>query len=521
MCNTKNLPDQPNIVLIFADQWRGDCLGIVGHPTVQTPYLDAMASKGTVFRRCYAATPSCIPARASLHTGLTPRSHGRVGYRDGVPWDYEVTLAGEFTRHGYQTECVGKMHVYPERTQLGFQHVQLHDGYLHYAREHADDIERVDDYLPWLRQRAGHDVDYAEHGMGCNSYTVRPWPVDEHLHPTNWVAGQSIDFLRRRDPRKPFLLMMSFHRPHPPLDAPAWATGQYLDAPLDDPPVGDWADDLLADHYQPHDSGAAPRKMAPHLLQQARAGYYGHLTHIDHQVHRFTEALNAHGLGRNTWFVFAADHGDLLGDHNLFAKSLPYEGSARVPLFVVPAPCQADTAQPGNGRANSAPTFCDAPVELRDLMPTLLDIAGLPIPRNVEGQSLLPLTREPTANWRDHVHGEHTSRFGSVHYLTDGKRKYIWFARTGREQLFDLENDPGECRDLACQPDRQEELAGSRQALIRELTGREESFTDGQRLKTVEHVDPVRPHLQQAIRSQVDLAVRTGKAPGSRGSVEP
>ena len=128
---------KPNIVLFCVDQWRGDCLSIDGHPVVHTPTLDQLALNGCRFSHAYTAVPSCIAARASLFTGLTPRTHGRVGYQDGVPWDYPVTLAGEFTRQGYQTEAIGKMHVYPERSLIGFQHVILHDGYLHYAAPKA------------------------------------------------------------------------------------------------------------------------------------------------------------------------------------------------------------------------------------------------------------------------------------------------------------------------------------------------------------------------------------------------
>ena len=154
------------------------------------------------------------------------------------------------------------MHVYPERTQLGFQNVILHDGFVHYARRRERDFGLIDDYLPWLRQRAGADADYFDHGVNCNSVVARPWDKPEALHPTNWVVTQAIDFLRRRDPRKPFLLYLSFHRPHPPYDPPAWAFEQFLDAPMPDPPVGDWAD-LYAPYAQPFDPqspvGAAPR----------------------------------------------------------------------------------------------------------------------------------------------------------------------------------------------------------------------------------------------------------------------
>src|SRR5690606_33388017 len=107
-----SLCNRPNVVLICVDQWRGDCLGIEGHPCVETPYLDQFASNGSLFRRAYTATPTCIPARAALYTGLTQRTHGRVGYQDGVPWNYTVTIASAFHHQGYQTHCVGKMHVH-------------------------------------------------------------------------------------------------------------------------------------------------------------------------------------------------------------------------------------------------------------------------------------------------------------------------------------------------------------------------------------------------------------------------
>ena len=203
---------RPNVILICVDQWRGDALSVAGHPVVHTPYLDQLSLGGARFSRAYTACPSCIPARAALMTGLSQESHGRVGYKDGVPWDYEQTgptLAGEFTRHGYQTQAIGKMHVYPERTQIGFQNVILHDGFLHFGRNRQRALDLTDDYLPWLRERTGlQDADYFDHGVNCNSVVARPWDKPEHLHPTNFVVTQAIDFLRRRDPRKPFFLYL-------------------------------------------------------------------------------------------------------------------------------------------------------------------------------------------------------------------------------------------------------------------------------------------------------------------------
>lgn len=104
---------QPNIILIMTDQLRWDCLGYAGHPDVKTPYLDTLASKGVVFDHAYSACPSCIAARAALHTGMEQSHHGRVGYEDNIPWNYAHTMAGELSKAGYYTQCVGKMHVHP------------------------------------------------------------------------------------------------------------------------------------------------------------------------------------------------------------------------------------------------------------------------------------------------------------------------------------------------------------------------------------------------------------------------
>ncbi len=480
------MSERPNIVLITVDQWRGDCLSVDGHPVVHTPYLDQLALGGARFGRAYTATPSCIPARASLLTGMRPRTHGRVGYRDGVPWNYAVTIAGEFTRHGYQTQAVGKMHVYPERSQMGFQNVILHDGFLHYARRCVPNLDLIDDYMPWLRQQLGRDADYFDHGVNCNSYVARPWDKPEYVHPTNYVVTQGIDFLRRRDPRKPFFLFLSFHRPHPPYDPPAWAFEQYLDAEMPDVPVGDWTD-LFAPYANPFKPDCLAGEIPPRVLRRARAGYYGHMTHIDHQLNRFLEVLNEYGQYHNTYFCFVSDHGEMMGDHHLFRKVLAYEGSARVPM-VIKGPAESGIV---------AGAVHDHIVELGDVMPTLLDCAGLPIPETVEGQSLLPIMRGERVTWRPYLHGEHTLQKQSMQWVTDGHQKYIWFSGSGREQLFDLDADPQELHDLAAEPSAAGRLADWRQALIRELAGREEGFTDGQQLIVGRPVRPCLSHLTQ------------------------
>lgn len=482
------MPERPNVILICVDQWRGDCLSIDGHPTVQTPHLDQLALEGARFSHAYAATPTCIPARASLFTGLTPASHGRVGYQDGMPWDYPVTIAGEFTRHGYQTQAIGKMHVYPERSQMGFQQVILHDGFLHFARRRDRPYELVDDYIPWLRQQAGAGSadDYFDHGVNCNSTVARPWDKPEALHPTNFIVTQGIDFLRRRDPRKPFFLYLSFHRPHPPYDPPAWAFQQYLDEPPYEPVVGDWVE-VFDEQRQDHLHSSFVGRLDRRALHRARAGYYGHMTHIDHQLNRFFEVLHEFRQRDNTYVCFVADHGEMLGEHHLFRKGFPYEGSARIP-FLLKGPA-------GSGIRGNA--VHDRVVELRDVLPTLLDCAGLPIPGSIEGCSVLPLARGETLPWREWLHGEHVLFGQSLQWVTDGHEKYAWFSGTGHEQFFDLDADPHERHDLARQPEHAARVARWRRVLIDELRDREEGFTDGRQLIPGRPVNPCLAALRQ------------------------
>lgn len=473
--------NRPNVVLICTDQWRGDCLG-VEHGAIDTPYLDHFASGGCRFRRAYTATASCIPARAALYTGLTQGTHGRVGYQDGVPWRYETTVASAFRDQGYQTHAVGKMHVYPERSRMGFDSIDLHDGYMHFGRDRTRyDLEMIDDYLPWLRRQAGHDADYFDQGTNCNSYTPHPWDKDEMLHPTAWVSTMGADFLRRRDTTKPFFLMLSYHRPHPPLDPPKWAYEQYLHAGLDipEPLVGDWEDSVFDGEYQPHACLQQPRKWPADKIRRARAAYYGQLTFIDHQVQRFVEILDEYGHLQNTIFCFVSDHGDMIGDHHCYAKSVSYEGSTRIPFLLF---------SPRSELIPRGVVDNDHVVELRDVMPTLLDAAGLEIPESVEGSSLMPLLRGESIPWRDYLHGEHSyplGRINSMHYIVTSTWKYVWHSGTGREQLFDLANDPDELHDLAMGQTPQNEpamLARLRQCLVDELTGRQEGFVRDGRL---------------------------------------
>jgi arylsulfatase len=467
--------NRPNIVFILTDQMRGDCLGALGHPAVKTPHLDGLARGGTLFTAAYSACPSCIAARASLFTGQRPTTHGRLGYRDGVPWRYQNTLAEVLARSGYQTHCVGKTHFFPQRLPLGFETQDSYEALQNFGGY-------VNDYFEWLKERT--DVQERDHGLGCNSWVGGVSRLPEELHNNSWVVTRGIDFLRRRDPGRPFFLNLSFHRPHAPLDPPAEYLAMYQGSMIPAVPAGDWA----ARHDVPvADENAWRGRLPPGVLAQSRRAYYAQITHIDAQIGRFIRACGEEVQGP-TWFIFTSDHGEMLGDHNLFRKTYAYEGSARVPLIVAP---------PGGSQCHVS----DAPVTQSDIMPTILQAAGVEIPASVEGRSAVPLlaVSRAEAGWRDFVHGEHSACYHedlAMQFLTDGREKYIWHTRTGEEQYFDLRSDPDELHDLAETSAGRERLLLWRSRLVKELAPRtEDGLSDGRQLFPGKNLPAVRSSL--------------------------
>jgi len=197
-------------------------------------------------------------------------------------------------------------------------------------------------------------------------------------------------------------------------------------------------------------------------------GYYGEISFIDTQIGRLTNWMQRdlpHELA-NTWILFISDHGDMQGDHNMWRKTYAYEGSARIPFLVVPPERLGKPARPLVGEV----------VELRDVMPTLLDAAGLPIPGTVDGRSVLPLLTAPLPDWRVYIHGEHCACYSpeqEMHFVTDGTRKFIWLPRIGLEQFFNLAQDPGETCNLIHDPASQDDIQKWRGYLVHELANRD------------------------------------------------
>ncbi|MBP1963346.1 arylsulfatase [Paenibacillus aceris] len=461
---------KPNVLLIMTDQQRWDTLGCYGNMAIETPNLDWLASMGTVFRAAYTPSPSCVPARASLISGMDPWNTGILGMGGGqgnMGVGFSHTLPGELAQAGYHTQGVGKMHFYPQRALNGFHRTVLDESGRVY------DPGFVSDYKQWFDRNKTGDYDITDHGIDWNSWMARPYHAPEFLHPSVWTVNESIKFLKERDPSKPFFMKTSFARPHSPYDPPSYYFDMYMKKELPEPCVGDWA----AVHDVPEDA-AAPHAWrgvrSREEIMRARAGYYGSINFIDHQIGRLLIYLQNNRLLDQTLIIFTSDHGDMLGDHNLWRKTYAYEGSAHIPLIVrLPKSCGKPIAEVAE------------PVTLQDIMPTILEATGVSIPETVDGRSLLGLMRGESNEWREYVHGEHSTCYSEVQemqYLTDGKMKYIWLPRAEEEQLFHLGSDPYECIDLARMPEHREELLKWRARMVKVLEQRNAGLTEGEQL---------------------------------------
>ncbi len=453
---------RPNILFLMTDQHRGDTLGCDGHPCVQTPNLDRLAHEGVRFCRAYTSTPSCTPARAGLLTGLSPWSHGMLGYNRVAP-HYAQELPQMLRDAGYYTTGIGKMHYHPQRNPHGFHQTILDES----GRAESPDF--VSDYRQWFRQVAP-DLNPDATGIGWNDHRAKAYVLPEELHPTRWTGDTAVRFLEDYEREEPFFLKVSFARPHSPYDPPARLMDPYAHANIPPALTGAWAE-CNARRGEPYPDDLARGDLGPQQPLVSRQGYYGNVTFIDEQVGRLLRVLEKRGWLANTLILMTADHGDMLGDHHLWRKTYGYEGSARVPLLIrwpegmVPTP-----------RGQVRPEL----VELRDVLPTFLDAAGSAYGESAfDGRSLLPLLRGQAAGWRETLDLEHSTCYWPENQwtgLTDGRHKYLYYAPTGRQELFDLHEDPGELHDLATDPAQASVLKEWRGRMVAHLSERGEPY---------------------------------------------
>lgn len=426
--------ERPNVLFIMTDQQFAEAMSCrMGRQHIRTPAMDGLAAQGMLFTRAYTSNPLCMPARAALFSGRYPHEVG-VTKNAGVKVDAAefACLGNYFRRAGYETAYFGKWHLcYPPKDadSHGFETLQI-------GRERNTD----------------HD---------------------------GRAAAGAVEFLGREHAR-PFLLVVSLLNPH---DICQYSRGQEL-------PCGPIPEAPPAAHCPPVPANLAPPEQEPGTMRVMREAYHasplfpvGHFTpddwrrqrwgyyrlieKVDAEIGRVLEALRRAGLEEKTLVVFTSDHGECAGAHGFNQKTVFYEESVRVPLVV-------------SFKGRTAAAQCEKLVNTGiDLLPTMLDVAGIEIPKRLPGRSLAPLALgRGVAGWRDHVVSENnmcqTGPVGSLTPQTEGRMvrsdryKYCLFQYgDGRESLVDLAADPGETKDLARNPEYRPALLEHRELLRR------------------------------------------------------
>jgi len=496
--NTKGVDLQvghKNILFIMCDQLRFDYLGCSGHPTIRTPNIDALAERGLRFSNAYCQSPICGPSRMSTYTGRYVSSHGassnfaplRIG---------EKNIGHHLNPLGVRTILVGKTHIVGDQegmtrlginpgSSVGVHHSQA--GFEDYERDdgiHPDSMVRPDltynNYLktkgytedsnPW--HWAANSVDTGEEVRSgfFNDRVNLPARVSDEDSETPYMTRRAMEFLSKDKGEKPWLLHLSYIKPHWPYVAPAPYNNMYSEK--DVLPVVKSEAELtdtnpLFKHFMDRISGktfsneSAREKVIP--------VYMGLITQIDDQLGILIEFMRERGLLENTMIVFTSDHGDYLGDHWMGDKDYFHDPAVKIPLIIVDPSSVADSTRG---------TVDDSLVESIDLIPTFIEYQGGKVAKHIlDGLSLMPKIRGEESQWRDYVISEYDyscqvfrPETGKMpldcrsYMIATDKWKYI-HAPGYPPVLFDLVNDPDELNDLG----HSSEHAPIRQALFKML----------------------------------------------------
>jgi iduronate 2-sulfatase len=438
-----------NVLFLIADDLN-NLLGCYGDPQAKTPNIDKLAARGVRFDRAYCTFPLCGPSRNSMLTGLYPNSTGILAnaqiFRQTIP--QQVSLSQAFRQQGYLATRIGKLYHYNVPNSIGT------DGH--------------DDPASWEIELNPAGVDRTEEHPKIFSLTPNQFggtlswyasPKNDAHHTDAMEAADAEWVLERcaKQKERPFFLACGFFRPHTPYVSPQ----RYFDLhpaaeqrvvsgvkedQADIPPAG------LASYKKEQDA------LTDDLRRQALQAYRASISFMDAQVGRVVAALDRLGLAENTVIVFTSDHGYHTGEHGLWQKQSLFEESARVPLLIV---------APGVTKAHSV---AKSPVSHLDLYPTLTELCGVKAPANLQGQSLVPMLRDPSANGRGWaltqvVRGGGIKRFGASAAVGDGGKRFFGYSlRTPRwrftewgqgeqgRELYDHDADPKELKNLANDP---------------------------------------------------------------------
>lgn len=460
-----------NLLFLWTDEQRPDTIAAYGNPAIRTPHLDRLAGGATLFEAAYCTAPLCTPSRGSVITGAYPHAHGAL--RNNVPLPASVpTIAEVLSAEGYACGYAGKWHLGDElRAQRGFEAFwsSIEDGY---TADHAG--RGFSSYHRWLVAQGYTPPDVTKEGDRVFSRQTAA-RLPEAAGKPAFLAAEACRFLdaHGRPGGAPFALYVNFLEPHFPLNGP-W-DDLYPPAAMTLPPS--WyvpPDPALPLRYRLRQEGF--RSQNPHVeaddeagWKGARARYWGLASLVDKYAGRILERLDALGLAEDTVVVYSSDHGDMMGEHRLLAKAMPFDGASRVPLLI---------------RAPGLPAGRVAtPVSQIDVVPTVLDLLGFAPPPSAQGASLRPLLGagagagaarpatdglawgEVVVEWAGTPRGESVSGYrppaddGSAaseaalramamqqRTIRRGRWK-LTVDEGGEHELYDLETDPGETRN--------------------------------------------------------------------------
>ncbi|HKK31805.1 MAG TPA: alkaline phosphatase family protein [Alphaproteobacteria bacterium] len=477
MQSVASCPGIENILLIVADQWRGDHLETASHPALDLPNLRELSAGGTTFAKHYVQCVPCGPARTSLHTGLYLMTHRAV--RNSTPLNRDFTnLAKEVRKASYDPALVGYTTTTPDPRDTHpmdprfFVLGDIMEGwreitsfapskapYQGHLRKHGYDVP-LDREPTYWRPRSG------EYGP-----SAEPTAIDADLSDTVWLTNCGLDYLRGRLGDSWFL-HLGLYRPHPPFIAPPGYHDLYDPAALpkairaasveeegaQHPLLKFYLDTVPNEKFFEAAEGLGAN-LSDERIGLMRAAYCGMIKEIDDQLGRIFAYLKETGQWNKTLIIFTSDHGEQLGDHHLLGKLGYFDESYHIPMIVRDPRPEADA---GRGRLVSHFT------EQVDVMPTILEWIGLDAPRQCDGRSLLPFCRgETPTDWRRHAHyefdfrdciTEEPQRTLGLHMddcglcvIQDERFKYIHFTSLP-PLLFDLEKDPGQLQNVAGDP---------------------------------------------------------------------
>jgi arylsulfatase A-like enzyme len=363
-------------------------------------------------------------------TGRTGRAHGHFDNADKLLDEGLPTFPRVFSENGWRTAALGKCHFNPPTAHHGYDEQHLMEE----LPRHVED----DAYLQYLRDKGYGDVQNI-HGVRTLSYhePQKTFVPEEDLGP-NWLAARAEEWIDKNSDR-PFLLTLGWIKPHPPWNIPESKKGIYANADLPEPieksrdlpyPAAD------SDFYGDFDSAGEKRKI--------REAYFESVTMVDEAFGNVLAALERNGILDNTVIIYAADHGEMLQDKGFYQKTLPYDSSCRIPLIVR----YPEKFKPGSMRKEF--------VDLLDIFPTLLDIAGIRLDykpsfkgARLDGESLLFNESQKRKIQFAHTC---TGRYRWV-MTRDERYKYIYYFAGGHEYLYDMQNDPAEKTNLLSSPD--------------------------------------------------------------------